>query len=353
MSQPRKTKTRFDHIDHNTWQWKLFLLYDMLMMLLIIIDIFSLALQAILLSDFATWIANFFHLSAYIEHYATEWNSTISNINFYFICYLVVELLVRWLIAIYYKHHHRWWFFPFIHWYEVLSILPQLRFLRLLRAGIIAYRLHELGYPIIPATLLQRGKFYYNVLMEELTDRVILTAIRQFEKELESSHIHQQIIHQLIDHHREQFAVVCAETLQQSLTSVLLQQQPLISQNIGHIVNQSLQNTPELTQLVRLLPIVGNKIELQIQAIGQRLGENISAGIIAPFTQQPTSMQQVANPLFTEISQQLSQVPLNSEKIDALVASIVTESLAAIKQQVSIKQWQVAMEETNTRQNKQ
>jgi hypothetical protein len=37
-------------------------------------------------------------------------------------------------------------FFPFIHWYEILAIIPHLRFLRLFRAGIIAYRLHELGY---------------------------------------------------------------------------------------------------------------------------------------------------------------------------------------------------------------
>jgi uncharacterized membrane protein YhdT len=63
----------------------------------------------------------------------------------WFILFLITELLVRWAIAIINKHHLAG-FFPFIHWYEILAIIPHLRFLRLFRAGIIAYRLHELGY---------------------------------------------------------------------------------------------------------------------------------------------------------------------------------------------------------------
>lgn len=42
--------------------------------------------------------------------------------------FLIIELLVRWAIAIINKHHKRWFFFPFIHWYEILAIIPQLRF---------------------------------------------------------------------------------------------------------------------------------------------------------------------------------------------------------------------------------
>lgn len=41
---------------------------------------------------------------------------------------LITEFFVRWGISIVYKHHKRWFFFPFIHWYEILAIIPQLRF---------------------------------------------------------------------------------------------------------------------------------------------------------------------------------------------------------------------------------
>ena len=36
-------------------------------------------------------------------------------------------------------------------------------------------------------------------------------------------------------------------------------------------MNQAIEDTPELTQLLRLIPIVGSRIEQQIQSIGQHL----------------------------------------------------------------------------------
>ncbi|HID81177.1 MAG TPA: hypothetical protein EYP51_02180 [Thiotrichales bacterium] len=33
-------------------------------------------------------------------------------------------------LAIVQKHHARWWFFPFIHWYGIIAIIPHFRFLR-------------------------------------------------------------------------------------------------------------------------------------------------------------------------------------------------------------------------------
>lgn len=57
----------------------------------------------------------------------------------------------------------------------------------------------------------------------------------------------------------------------------------MIAENVGDIVNRAIEDTPELTQLLRLIPIVGSRIEQQIQSIGQRLGENITLGLIEPF----------------------------------------------------------------------
>ncbi|MCH4247108.1 MAG: preprotein translocase subunit SecA [Acinetobacter populi] len=347
MAAPNQAKNSFRTIDHTTWQWKLFLAYDVLMMALIVINLIILGLQAFILSDFGAWIAQSLHITGERLFYIEHLSPLVRSIDFYFICFLISELVIRWLIAIIGKHHRRWWFFPFIHWYEVLAIIPMLRFLRLLRAGVIAYRLHELGYKVVPHWILVRVKFYYEVVMEELTDRIVLTALNQIEKELDTNNIHNKIIHNIIDHHRDLFADTLAETLQKSLAQALAEQQDNISKNIGHIVNQAIEDTPELTQLLRLIPIVGGRIEQQIQSIGQRLGENITQGIIAPFSQQTQLSQQNANPLLSEISTQISQVPLKSEKIDALVESVVRESLNGIREQVKIKHWQQLLDENN------
>ncbi len=344
MQNPTAKKPTFGPENHNSLSWKLFLIYDVIMMVLIVINLITLALQAVILSGFGAWIAQIVHLSSLRQFYIEELSPLVSTIDFYFICYLIAELLIRWAIAIIGKHHQRWWFFPFVHWYEVLAIIPILRFLRLLRAVVIGYRLHELGYQVVPPNILARAKFYYDVVMEELTDRIVLTVIAQVEKELDTSDTHHQLVHRIIDHHRAMFVPVLAETLQRSLAQSLTAHKMVISQNIGEIVQQAVHNTPELTQLLRLMPIVGSRIEQQIQAIGQRLGENITQGIIQPLA-QVQNPHQSANPLLTEIATEVSQVPLDSESIDKLVESVVRESLEGIKQQVRVKQWALRLDE--------
>ena len=71
-----------------------------------------------------------------------------------------------------------------MHWYEVLGVFPALRALRLLRAAVITKRLHRLGIQVIPKRWVDSAKFYYHLLLEELSDRVILTAIDNFRAQI-------------------------------------------------------------------------------------------------------------------------------------------------------------------------
>ena len=332
--------THFKRIDHTTGKWKAFLIYDVLMMILIIINLITLGLNAIILSDFGDGIARFLNLTAMQNDYQNQILPWVKLIDRIFIFYLIFELILRWFIAIIGKHHRRWFFFPFIHWYEVLAIIPQLRFLRLLRAGVIAYRLHELGYQVMPQNLIKRGKFYYDLVMEELTSRIVLTVIDGVEKEFETSATHHALIHQLIDQHRQQFADVLAQTLQQSLATALQQQRQFIAENIGDIVHQSIDDTPELKNILRMMPVVGGLLETRIQAIGRRLAENITQGIIDPLAQHNVVPHQHANPLLTEVAKQISDIPLDSKEIDLMVESIVVASLDAMRKQVKVKHWQ-------------
>ncbi|MFH4155384.1 preprotein translocase subunit SecA, partial [Acinetobacter baumannii] len=93
------------------------------------------------------------------------------------------------------------------------------------------------------------------------------------------------------------FTVTLTSILQESLATALKEQKPAITKGVGQIVDQAIEDTPELTQLLRLIPLVGGRIEQQIQSIGQRLGENISAGLIEPLIEgskeQPNATYQL------------------------------------------------------------
>lgn len=326
---------------HNSVGWKLFLVYDIFMMAIIFINLICLATNAFLFTNFASWLFDLIQQPQILSFYKIHLHPWVDKTENWFISFLIFELLLRWVIAIIYKHHQRWFFFPFVHWYEILAIIPYLRFLRLIRAGVIAYRLHELGYQIIPQKILNRGQFYYRVIMEELSDRVVLTVIDGVKKELDHSSTHKKIIHDLVNHHRTLFAQTLSQILQESLASELRLRQETISKGVGKIVTQAIEDTPELTQILKLLPIVGGRIEQQIQSIGQRLGENITQGLILPFTEGSV---QRPNSTYVLISEKISQLNIENEALEKLVESVVYESLEAVRKQMAVKQWQLELE---------
>ncbi|OTG81099.1 hypothetical protein [Acinetobacter sp. ANC 4648] len=329
---------------HDTAAWKLFLVYDIFMMLIIVVNLVCLCANAFLISNFAAWFFDQIHLTSVLTYYKINLHPWVVKTESWFITFLVVELLIRWFISIIHKHHRRWFFFPFIHWYEVLAIIPYLRFLRLIRAAIIGYRLHELGYQVIPENIKNKILFYYSVVMEELSDRVVITVIDGIRHELNTSSSHKKIIHNLVDHHRDLFAKAVAEILQESLATELKVQQRYIADNVGEIVKQAIEDTPQLTQLLRLIPIAGSMIENQIQSIGQRLGENITMGLIEPLTQG--SIQQ-PNAIYHLISEKVSNLNIENQTLEELVESAVYESLESLRKQVKIKQWQLVLDKND------
>ncbi len=115
-----------------------------------------------------------------------------------------------------------------------------------------------------------------------------------------------------------------------------------MAERVGKIVNQAIEDTPELTQLLRLIPIVGGRIESQIQSIGQRLGENITSGLIVPFVEGSVAQP---NANYQLISKRLSEVNIDNQKLEQLVESIVFESLESIRKQVKVKHWQQVLKQ--------
>ena len=334
--------SKYNNVNPNSKFFKLFLAYDIFMVFIIVFNLFCLGMNFFLMSNIGEWFFNTIHLPSVLEFYRTYLHPWVITTEAWFIIFLITELAVRWLLSIVQKHHARWWFFPFIHWYEILAIIPHLRFLRLFRAGIIAYRLYELGYKVIPDNIRIKAMFYYSVIMEELSDRVVITVIDGIRHELETSSTHKKIIHDLVDHHRELFTITLSSMLQESLAKALQQQQPVVTQKVGINVNQAIEGTPELTQLLRLIPIVGGRIEQQIQSIGQRLGENISAGLIEPFT---AGSPHRPNENYQLIAEKVSALNIDNQYLEELVESVVFESLEAIRKQVKIKQWQQTLQE--------
>src|SRR5690606_41794798 len=85
-----------------------------------------------------------------------------------------------WILAIAVRDYPRWYFFPFAHWYDLLGCIPiaGMRFLRILRIFSILYRLKK--YAIVDfsnSPVFRFFNFYYEVLLEELSDRIVVKVL--------------------------------------------------------------------------------------------------------------------------------------------------------------------------------
>ncbi|MBF7688540.1 ion transporter [Acinetobacter rathckeae] len=340
------TRNKFHHINKDSWVWKVYLGYDIFMMVIIFVNLLCLIGNAILMSHFSQWFFSLIQHSEIINAYQQTLHPWVELTESWFICFLIVELLIRWGIAIARKHYTKWFFFPFVHWYEVLAIFPQLRFLRLLRAGLIIYRLYQLGYKVIPSSWYDSIQFYYNVVIEEISDRVVINVLDGVKNELDHSSTHKKTIHKLVEHHKDLFAQTIAEVLQENLATNLQKHRYDIRQQMGKMVQQAISNTSEVHQLLRLFPIIGGKIEDQVQHIGKRLAENLTDSILTTLT---TGSVEQPNMLYTEIANKVSNININNQSLEKLVESIVYESLESIQKQVKVKQWQQVLKATENK----
>ena len=316
------------------------LTYDIIMIIVISIDLFLISLDAILMSSFSGNVAGWLSLSEALSWYREVLHEPLRTLGGFFTLFLIFELLVRWAIAIKENVYYRWFFFPFVHWYEVLGCFPQLRALRLFRVVIIGRRLYQLGYQVLPQPWLNRIKFYIDLVLEELSDRVILTAIDNYRQQLTNPVTQKSLIKSSLGDNRDDIEAVLLDLLRSELVPKLRKinnsstGEDIIAQELGHAIQDGIANTPELHRLLRLIPIAGGLIESQLQSIAHNIGVNTATSLNARLLDDKN-----LDPLMMAIAKGVAQLDIDHPALNTLIAKIISDSLIAFEAQVKIQQW--------------
>lgn len=315
------------------------LLYDIAMLMVIVIDLTLIGVDLLLMSKFSAQVAVWLSLTEYLSIYTESIHHPLRVLGGFFTIFLIVELGLRWLLSIFSREYTRWFFFPFAHWYEVLGCFPQFRALRLLRAFFIGRKLYQLGYQVLPKKWITTGKFYYDVMFEELSDRVILTATGNIRQQFADEQANQRFINDTLNKNRPHIQAMLTSVLKQELTPQLHQlanseATRALSVEVGLSVQDALNNTPELRRYLRMIPIAGGLIESQLHIVSQNIGENITKTLFTHLTQS-----KITDAIIDEIAQTIANVNLNNPELETLVTNIVNDSLTAFEQQVKVQQW--------------
>ncbi len=318
---------------------RLKLTYDIVMIIVISIDLLLISLDAILMSDFSSNVASWLTVNEMLSWYQNVLHSPLRTIGGFFTVFLITELLARWAIAIKQQLYYRWFFFPFIHWYEVLGCFPQLRALRLFRVVIIARRLHQLGYQVLPKLWIKRIKFYMDLLLEELSDRVVLTTVDNYKKQLTDTAMQKSLIATLVDRNRSDMEAVLLLLLRTELAPHLQKlsgksESATIAREVGSAIEDGIANTPELHRLLRLIPIAGSLIEAQLQNIGQSIGENVVYSLNERLL-EPKRLDD----LMVTIAHSIAHINTDNAALETLIANIIADSLTEFEAQIKVQQW--------------
>ncbi len=347
-----QTLTNNKKVSKHTGTWYS-IVYDTIMLVVISIDLLIILIDNILMSDafvnfsnFLTYEFSFSFLSKVVANYGGYgygiFNHTyLSMLGGFFTLFLIAELSARWLIAIIFKHYYRWFFFPFAHWYEVLGCFPQLRVLRLLRVIAIGRRLYKMGWRFLPEKWLDSLKFYYAILLEELSDKVLLTAVDNIRIQLDNSVDSQALVKKTIDKNRENIEEMVLSMLRTELAPRLRaelvpsNQDSPVATHVGLAIADAVEKTPEIEMILAKIPIAGNMIKSQLMGISEKVGYNIADAVSHRLLQD-----EVLDEIFVSIAHGISQINPSNPALEALIADIIEEGLTAFEQQIKIQQWQ-------------
>lgn len=256
-----------------------------------------------------------------------------------FVTVFVVEILVRWGLAIYRKRYHRWFFYPFVHWYDVLGCVPvgSLRSLRLLRVIAMVPKMQRTGIIDLRDTYLYATfDKYRDIVLEEISDRVSVRIIEGIQHELRASDkVSARIREEVISPQKDALIEAVTQRLQEATAVAYESEKDEFRDYLNSVIGDAVEENREI-RTISSLPGVGRPIA--------QLLENAISDIVFNVVDQlvtdvclPENNRAIAH--VTSVSAEALVSPKYDQRLNHLTQSVAMQSLDVIKDHVEIQQW--------------
>lgn len=219
------------------------------------------------------------------DFYDTTIHSRLTTIDLFFVAFFITDVLLGWAVAIAERRYHRWFFYPFVHWYDVLGCIPLsgFRWLRVLRIVSLLNRLHRLRLINVTRwSIYQFAAKYYDILLEELSDRIALRLLGNVQQQIVASDsLTERVIDRVIMPRKDQLIHEIAQRLEATVGQAYQQNRTAIMQAIDDLVSRTLRESPEIQKLHRL-PMgqtASSAMQASLSGVAQRLVDELALGI--------------------------------------------------------------------------
>lgn len=314
---------------------------DLLMVFVVIVNLIWMIFDWFFIQDL---VSDYFKNSTpqFYNWYQNSIHFNYIAIDGIFVSVYVLDLLVRWIRSVYIKEYSKWFVFPFAKWYDVLGCIPlgSFRFLRLFRIVSMMIRLHKMRVINMKETwwyqLFARN---YEILSEEVTDRVVVNMIESAEQEIEDGGpLVDKIVNEVIIPKHDVIASLITTKFQQVSRSFYQRHRNDIEDYITNIVSKSIDQNEEVKKISKV-PVIGRQINKTLQSAVSEVTQNVINQIIHDLGD--SSNQQHVKELVDEfLMDGLSDEGLDESVLHGLSKSVIFESLEIIKNEVQKNEWE-------------
>jgi len=314
------------------------LIVDVVMMVLIVINLALIIVDWGFASPFVQA-----QMQAHVPAIYTWYDQTIHEhfilYDLAFVTVFVVEILVRWGLAIYRQRYHRWFFYPFVHWYDVLGCIPvgSLRSLRLLRLIAMIPKLQRTGLVDLRKTYVYTTfEKYRDIVLEEISDRVTVRIIEGLQNEIRTSqNVTQRIGEEVIAPQREALIEAVTHRLQEATAVAYDAQQEVFHEYLDAVIEDAVTRNREISTIAAL-PGIGRPVATLLENAISDIVFNVVDQMVtdACSLENDQAIAQV-----TSVSADALMSPKYDQRLNQLAKSVVLQSLDVIKDHVQIRRW--------------
>lgn len=308
------------------------------MLALIIANLTWLIFDSLFVSEFVQSIL-YRILPGFTHFYAQRIHPDFVSYDLIFVCIFLTEFVVRWGLAVVNKTHHRWFFYPFVHWYDLIGCIPvgSFRWLRLLRIISILYRLQKYGIIDLKNTFL--GKFfitYYNVLVEEVSDRVVENVLNGVQDEVkQGSPIVEKILSDVLLPQKSIIANWLTLKINEICDEVYLPNQLQLREYIERKISESVSKDSKVASL-DAIPVLGSKIVDVIDHTVSDIVFDIVDQLVLDIGKQETD--HIVQQLLDNILHRLLQPTDSFGDASKLV---LVDAIDIVKKEVRVQRWRM------------
>ena len=316
------------------------LLVDLAMMLLLVANL------TLIVFD---WLFSIPLLAGWLWHITPDFHDfylQYIHVNFYaidlaFVSIFLTEFFLSWTLAVKRKTYYKWFFYPFLHWYDLLGCVPvsAFRFMRIFRVISILHRLHRMGLIDITKTYIYEiYEKYREVLVEEVSDRVVINVLSGIQEEIqEGGPLIERIVGEVLRPRRDLIARWFSHRLRVATGNHYQGRQEEVRAYIDQVIAQSLQKSEEIAAIEQM-PVMGKMVSRALARSISGIVYNVLDGLLKDLGSDKSEVLigELTDAVFDSMSAREEDNFLQS-----VVSGAFVESIELMKEQVAVQQWKL------------